>query len=152
MIARRVFLLAAAAALFAAQATAENTRQGKIKAVASFSILADLVRNVGGDRVEVETLVGPNGDVHVYSPTPGDAKTLAAADVVFVNGLGLEGWMTRLVAASSAKAPMVVVYQGYRAAPNGRRKSSPAAASRSIRMPGNPLPTPKSMSPTSATA
>jgi zinc/manganese transport system substrate-binding protein len=112
MIARRVFLLAAAAALFATQASARNTQNGKIKAVASFSILADLVRNVGGNRVEVETLVGPNGDVHVYSPTPGDAKTLAAADIVFVNGLGLEGWMTRLVAASSAKAPMVVATKG----------------------------------------
>ncbi len=109
MIARRSFLLAGVAALFATQTTAANTQQGKIKAVASFSILGDLVRNVGGNRVEVETLVGPNGDVHVYSPTPGDARKLAAAQVVFVNGLGLEGWMTRLVAASNAKAPMFVV-------------------------------------------
>jgi zinc/manganese transport system substrate-binding protein len=108
MIARRRFLLAGAAALAAGQAKAENARQGKIKAVASFSILGDLVRNVGGDRVEVENLVGPNGDVHVYSPTPGDARKLAAANVVFVNGLGLEGWMTRLVAASNAKSPVVV--------------------------------------------
>jgi zinc/manganese transport system substrate-binding protein len=112
MIARRSFLLAGAAALFATQATAANTQQGKIKAVTSFSILGDLLRNVGGDRVEVETLVGPNGDVHVYSPTPGDARKLAAAKVVFVNGLGLEGWMTRLVAASNAKAPMFVVSKG----------------------------------------
>jgi zinc/manganese transport system substrate-binding protein len=112
MIARRFLLLASVAAVFATQATAGNTQQGKIKAVASFSILGDLVRHVGGDRVEVETLVGPNGDVHVYSPTPGDARKLAAADVVFVNGLGLEGWVTRLVAASSAKAPMVVVTTG----------------------------------------
>ena len=103
MIARRRFLLAGAAVLAAGQAKAENAQQGKIKAVASFSILGDLVRNVGGDRVEVENLVGPNGDVHVYSPTPGDARKLAAANVVFVNGLGLEGWMTRLVAASNAK-------------------------------------------------
>ena len=112
MIARRSFLLASAAMLAAGRAKAENVRQDKIKAVASFSILGDLVRNVGGDRVEVETLVGPNGDVHVYSPTPGDARKLAAANVVFVNGLGLEGWMTRLVAASNAKAPVVVVTKG----------------------------------------
>jgi zinc/manganese transport system substrate-binding protein len=112
MIARRRFLLAGAAVLAAGQAKAENTRQSKIKAVASFSILGDLVRNVGGDRVEVENLVGPNGDVHVYSPTPGDARKLAAANVVFVNGLGLEGWMTRLVVASNAKAPVVVVSKG----------------------------------------
>src|SRR5579863_1187125 len=112
MIARRRFLLAGAAVLAAGQAKAENTGQSKIKAVVSFSILGDLVRNVGGDRVEVENLVGPNGDVHVYSPTPGDARKLAAANVVFVNGLGLEGWMTRLVVASGTKAPMVVVTQG----------------------------------------
>src|SRR5579872_3980786 len=71
--------------------------QEPITAVASFSILGDLVKNVGGDRVAVKTLVGPDGDVHVYSPTPADAKTVSAAKVVFINGLGLEGWMTRLV-------------------------------------------------------
>ncbi len=112
MIARRRFLLAGAAVLAAGRAKAENARQSKIKAVASFSILGDLVRNVGGDRAEVENLVGPNGDVHVYSPTPGDARKLAAANVVFVNGLGLEGWMTRLAAASNAKSPVVVVSKG----------------------------------------
>jgi zinc/manganese transport system substrate-binding protein len=86
--------------------------QQRIKAVASFSILGDLVKNVGGDRVDVVTLVGPNGDVHVYSPTPGDAKTLAAAKVVVENGLGLEGWMTRLVRASGTNAPIVVASNG----------------------------------------
>ena len=84
----------------------------KIKAVATFSILGDFVRNVGGDRVDVATLVGPNGDVHVFSPTPADAKTLAVADIVFVNGLGLEGWMTRLVQASGSKAPTIVATKG----------------------------------------
>jgi zinc/manganese transport system substrate-binding protein len=84
----------------------------KIEAVATISILADLVKNVGGDRVDVTTLVGPNGDAHVYEPTPGDAKRLAGARIVFVNGLGLEGWMTRLVEASSTKAKIVVVNKG----------------------------------------
>ncbi len=93
---------------FAAPAAAQDTQQNKIKAVATISILGDLVKNVGGERVDVSTLVGPNGDAHVYSPTPADAKKLAAADIVFVNGLGLEGWMTRLVTASATKAPMVV--------------------------------------------
>ncbi len=104
---RRHFLLLAAM-LFASPAAAQD----KIKVVATFSILGDLVKNVGGDRVEVATLVGSNGDAHVYSPTPGDAKTLATAKVVFVNGLGLEGWMTRLVRASATKAPSVVVSTG----------------------------------------
>ncbi len=78
--------------------------QNKINVVATFSILGDLVSNVGGDRIEVVALVGPNSDTHVFSPTPADAKKLAAAKVVFVNSLGLEGWMTRLVSASGSKA------------------------------------------------
>lgn len=110
---RRTILLAGLATmLLAAPAAAQDTQQHKIKAVATISILGDLVRNVGGEHVDVTTLVGPNGDAHVYSPTPGDAKKLAAANIVFINGLGLEGWMTRLVAASGSKAPMVVVSKG----------------------------------------
>jgi zinc/manganese transport system substrate-binding protein len=108
---RRVLLLAGfAAALFAKPVIAQDT--AKIGAAATFSILGDLVRQVGGDRVDVVTLVGPDGDVHVYSPTPGDAKKLAAAKIVFVNGLGLEGWVTRLVKASSTRAPVVTVSNG----------------------------------------
>jgi zinc/manganese transport system substrate-binding protein len=112
MISRRILVIAALAILGAAPAAAQEPQPGKIKAVATFSVLADLARNVGGDRVEVTSLVGPNGDAHVYSPTPGDAKTVAAANVVFVNGLGLEGWMTRLVTASGTRAPMVVATKG----------------------------------------
>ena len=63
-----------------------------IKVAASFSVLGDMVKQIGGDRVDVSTFVGPNGDAHVYEPTPGDAKTLAASAVLVVNGLGLEGW------------------------------------------------------------
>jgi len=70
------------------------------------------VKNVGGDRVDVVTLVGPDGDAHVYSPTPGDARKLAAAKIVFVNGLGLEGWMTRLIEASGTRSPIVTVTNG----------------------------------------
>ena len=86
--------------------------QDRINVVATFSILGDLVKNVGGDRVEVATLVGPNSDTHVFSPTPGVAKKLGAAKVVFVNGLGFEGWLTRLVKASGTKAPTVVAGRG----------------------------------------
>jgi zinc/manganese transport system substrate-binding protein len=108
---RRTVLALGLAAL-ASPAAAQDTRPNKIKTVATISILGDLVRNVGGDRVEVTTLVGPDSDAHVYAPTPGDARQLAAADIVFVNGLGLEGWMTRLVAASGSKAPTIVVSKG----------------------------------------
>jgi zinc/manganese transport system substrate-binding protein len=83
-----------------------------LKAVASFSILGDMVKTVGGDRVEVTTLVGPNGDAHVFSPTPADAKTLAEADIFFVNGLGFEGWMQRLERSSGFKGTTVVASKG----------------------------------------
>jgi zinc/manganese transport system substrate-binding protein len=86
--------------------------QEKLKVVATFSILADFARNVGGDRIEVQALVGPDGDAHVYQPSPGDAKTLAAAQVVIVNGLGFEGWISRLVKASGTRAAMITATRG----------------------------------------
>jgi zinc/manganese transport system substrate-binding protein len=82
--------------------------------VASFTILADMVRQVGGADVTVSSLVGPDGDVHVYSPTPGDARELARADLVVVNGLTLEGWMGRLITASQYRGPVVVASAGIR--------------------------------------
>jgi zinc/manganese transport system substrate-binding protein len=106
---RAAVLLAGLAAVLAATPALAADR---IAVVATFSILGDLVKNVGGDRVDVATLVGPNGDVHVYSPTPADARTLAAANTVFINGLGLEGWMTRLIGASGATAPVIVASAG----------------------------------------
>jgi zinc/manganese transport system substrate-binding protein len=99
------------AALFAA---CPARGQEKLNAVASFSILGDLVSSVGGDRVAVDILVGPNGNAHTYSPSPADARKLAGANIVFVNGLGFEGWLERLIAASGAKAPIVVVSKGIR--------------------------------------
>jgi zinc/manganese transport system substrate-binding protein len=108
-------VLAAAFALAAAvsfDVRAASAQEQKIPVIATFSILGDLVRNVGGDRIEVSTLVGPNGDAHVYEPTPADTKKVAAAKIVFVNGLGLEGWMTRLIKASGTKAPNVVASKG----------------------------------------
>jgi zinc/manganese transport system substrate-binding protein len=81
--------------------------QERLNVVASFSILGDFVRNVGGERVSVTTLVGPDGDVHVYTPAPADAKKIADAKVVIINGLGLEGWLPRLVQSSGSKAAIV---------------------------------------------
>jgi len=83
-----------------------------LKVVASFSILGDMVRQIGGDQVEVTTLVGPNGDAHVYQPTPGDAKAIAEADLIVVNGLGFEGWFDRLFKASQSKALVAVASAG----------------------------------------
>jgi zinc/manganese transport system substrate-binding protein len=84
----------------------------KVKVITSFSILGDMTQNVGGARVEATTLVGPNGDAHVYEPTPADAKAVASADLVIVNGLGLEGWMDRLIKTSGYKGPVVVTTKG----------------------------------------
>ncbi len=84
----------------------------RLNVVASFSILADFVRNVGGDRVNVVSLVGPDGDVHVYAPAPQDAKTIAGAQLVVINGLGLEGWLPRLLQSSGSKAVVVTASNG----------------------------------------
>lgn len=99
-------------ALLIVGAGTEARAEKKVKAVASFSILGDMVKNVGGARIEVITLVGPNGDAHVFEPTPADAKTVASADLVIVNGLGLEGWMERLVKTSGYKGLVVVAAKG----------------------------------------
>jgi zinc/manganese transport system substrate-binding protein len=99
-------------ALSALPALAQDKISSKINVVASFSILGDLVTNVGGDRVAVTTLVGPNGDGHTFQPSPRDARTVAEARIIFVNGLGFEGWMPRLIKASGGSAETVVVTDG----------------------------------------
>ncbi|CNE66300.1 metal ABC transporter substrate-binding protein [Yersinia nurmii] len=83
-----------------------------IEAVASFSILGDIVQQIGGEHVNVTTLVGPDGDPHSFSPSPKDSKQISQADVVFVSGLGLEGWLNRLIAASGYKGPVVTLSEG----------------------------------------
>ena len=84
----------------------------RLNVVASFSILADFVRNIGGDRINLATLVGDDGDVHVYTPAPSDAKRVADAKLVIVNGLGLEGWLPRLVQSAGSKATIVTASSG----------------------------------------
>ena len=96
------------------EATAEGA---PVRAVASFSILGDLVRQIGGANVTVATLVGPDSDAHGFSPSPADARKLAEADIVLVNGLGLEGWLDRLIRASGTRAPVVVVSAGVKPIP-----------------------------------
>jgi zinc/manganese transport system substrate-binding protein len=104
----RFWLIALAVAITATPLRAEN----RINVVASFSILGDFVRNVGGDRVNVTSLVGLNGDVHVYAPAPADAKIIADARLVVINGLGLEGWLPRLLQSSGSKAPIIMASEG----------------------------------------
>jgi zinc/manganese transport system substrate-binding protein len=104
----RRFLIACLALI----ATALPARAEPLKVVASFSILGDLVRNVGGNAVEITTLVGPDSDAHVYSPTPADAKKIADAKLIVINGLGFEGWVARLVQSSGTKAKVVTASNG----------------------------------------
>ena len=95
-----------------AASTAPLRAQERVNVVASFSILGDFVRNVGGDRVNVITLVGPDGDVHVYTPAPADARKIADAKLLVINGLGLEGWLPRLLQSSGSKAPIITATKG----------------------------------------
>ncbi|GJE28605.1 Manganese-binding lipoprotein MntA [Methylobacterium organophilum] len=113
---RSLTALAASLALFAAL-LAPAAAQDKPKAVATFSILGDLVSQVGGDHVSVRSLVGPDADAHGYNPTPEDARALAGAAIVFANGLGFEGWIERLIKASGTKAPVVTASDGIRTLP-----------------------------------
>ncbi len=83
-----------------------------LQVVASFSILGDMVREIGGDTVDVTTLVGPDADAHVYQPVPEDIKAVAAADIIVINGLAFEGWMNRIVGASGTKAKLLVASAG----------------------------------------
>lgn len=105
MLNRRDLIAGAVAGLTVASLPA--LAQEKLAVVASFSILGDFVQRIGGERIALTTLVGPDGDAHVYSPTAADAKVMAAAKLVIVNGLNFEGWMTRLVKSSVAKAPVI---------------------------------------------
>jgi zinc/manganese transport system substrate-binding protein len=107
MFARRIAFI-----LLALVTAGPAAAQDKIRTIASFSILGDLVKNVGGERVEIATLIGPNGNAHVYEPSPADSRRVADAKVVFVNGLGFEGWLGRLVKASGTKAAIVVASTG----------------------------------------
>ena len=102
----------AAVATLAAAATSRSWAADKLNVVTTFTILGDMVRNIAPEHVALTTLVGPNADAHVYEPTPADARALAHADVVVVNGLGFEGWIDRLVKASGYKGPVVVASEG----------------------------------------
>ncbi|WP_145518664.1 metal ABC transporter substrate-binding protein [Yersinia bercovieri] len=105
---KRLSISLAVAALLSSPLAMAKT----IEAVASFSILGDIVQQVGGEHVNVITLVGPNGDPHGFEPTPKNSKQLSKADVVFVSGLGLEGWLERLISASGYKGQVVVASTG----------------------------------------
>jgi zinc/manganese transport system substrate-binding protein len=108
MITRRLLLASVATLALATPALAQD----KLNVIATFSILGDIVANVGGDRIAVTTLVGPDGDAHVFQPSPADAEAVADAAVIVANGIGFEGWMDRLVEASGTTATIITASDG----------------------------------------
>ncbi len=111
---RRALLTSAAAAVLALSLAAPSIARsnGPMPVVATFSILGDMVKRIGGEHVAVTTLVGPDGDTHVYQPTPADARAVSDATVLVVNGLQFEGWLDRLIDASDFRGVRVVATEG----------------------------------------
>lgn len=105
-------VLAASLLTLVAAAPGPATAAEKLPVVASFSILGDMVARVGGEHIALTTLIGPDGDAHVFSPRPVDAEVVGKAKVMIVNGLGFEGWLDRLVEASGSKASIVTASAG----------------------------------------
>lgn len=113
---RRTFLALLGGILCAAAAPASTAKVGRprepLRVVATFSILGDMVREIGGDRIALTTIVGPNVDAHSFEPSPKDVKAFAGAQVLVSNGLGFEGWLPRLVESSGFKGVPVVASAG----------------------------------------
>lgn len=113
MTTRRTLLKSATALVALSLATPAFAQSNEpIPVVASFSILGDMVARIGGDHIALTTLVGPDGDAHVYQPTPADARAVSGADILFVNGIAFEGWIDRLVEASEFEGTQIVATAG----------------------------------------
>ena len=108
---RKLALLAASAFSGSVLATAPVHAQ-RLEVVTSFSILQDMVEQVAGDHATVSSLVGRNGDTHVFTPSPADARRLSSADLLIVNGLEFEGWMERLIDASGYEGAIIEATKG----------------------------------------
>ncbi len=105
MLTRRTLL---ASTFLATLTPAFAVAQEPIHVTASFSILGDMIEQIGGERVEVTTLVGADGDAHVFQPSPSDARAIAEAQLFVINGLNFEGWIDRLTEASGYQGPILI--------------------------------------------
>ena len=85
---------------------------GRPLVVASASIFADMTAVIGGDLIEVRSIVPIGGDPHIYEPTPGDVQLVSRADLVLINGLTFEGWMNELIDNSGTRAETVTITAG----------------------------------------
>ena len=126
-VASRRLLLRGAATLIGAASLGLRAQRPVPRIVASFSILADMARELAPAGFDVSALVGPNADAHVFEPTPAHGRRLAQADLVVVNGLGFEGWIDRLVKVSGTQAPIVVASQGITPRQGGQHGADPHA-------------------------
>ncbi|REJ73257.1 MAG: metal ABC transporter substrate-binding protein, partial [Proteobacteria bacterium] len=97
--------------MFSSVASA-SLAQDRVRIVASFSILGDMVEQVVGEHADVTTIVGPDTDAHVYQPSVADARAVADADIIFVNGLGFETWSDTLISESGTNASVHVATTG----------------------------------------
>lgn len=86
--------------------------QERLRVVATFSILGDMTRTIGGDHIDLVTLIGPGGDVHVFDPRPSDARAFGAADLVIANGLGFERFLGGLIASTGYGGPVIIAAAG----------------------------------------
>jgi zinc/manganese transport system substrate-binding protein len=109
------FMAALAGALMFAAMVASAQAAEKVKVLASFSIIGDLVQKVGGDHVDVDLLVGPNVDMHHFQPSPADSRKFSETKLVVINGLGLEAWADRLVKAAGYRGARLVASKGVKA-------------------------------------
>lgn len=98
--------------LVACRSENNSAESGKLQVVATYSILGDIVQNVGGETITLATLVGPGGDAHTFEPTPADSKKLVEAHIIFENGLEFETWLDDLYESSGSDAKRVVVSEG----------------------------------------
>lgn len=113
------------------------TKDDKPRALTTFTVLADMVKNVAGDKVEVESITKPGAEIHGYEPTPGDIVRMQSADIVLDNGLNLEKWAEKLyenvkgvphVTLSEGVAPSPIAEGPYKDKPNPHAWMSPANA------------------------
>ena len=109
---RSVFASATAIVTFSLATPTVSWAEQPMPVVATFSILGDIVERIGGEHIALKTLVGPDGDAHVYQPTPKAARSVAEAEVLFMNGLEFEGWLERLAEAASFDGAVVVATSG----------------------------------------
>ncbi|MFW0888912.1 UNVERIFIED_CONTAM: metal ABC transporter substrate-binding protein [Pseudomonas sp. JL1] len=98
--------------LFSLMLSLSTSAAEKLQVVTSFSILANMTQEVGGEHIQITNLVGPDADAHTYEPTPDDAKALLSAKLIIKNGLGFEPWLDRLVTSTETSAPVISASRG----------------------------------------